>query len=99
MKPSTYLIGIPVATIAAVIAIANRQSVLFSIDPFSLRHPDANLSTRLPLFVLLLAALLLGLVLGWVSALLSARRRRRRREQKLAGSALPPAPPQSKPPA
>ena len=99
MKPSTYLIGIPVATIAAVIAIANRQSVVFSIDPFSLRHPDGNLSTSLPLFVLLLAALLLGLVLGWVSALLSLRRRRRRMEQKTAGSALPPAPPQSKPPA
>ncbi len=99
MKPSTYLIGIPVASIAAVIAIANRQSVLFSIDPFSLRHPDASLSVHLPLFVLLLAALLLGLVLGWVSTLLAARRRRRRREQKLAGSALPPVLPQSKPPA
>ena len=98
MKPSTYLIGLPVASIAAVIAVANRQSVVFSIDPFSLRHPDGNLSTRLPLFVLLLAALLLGLVLGWMSALLSARRRRRR-EQKPAGSALPPAPQQSKPPA
>lgn len=80
MKPSTYLIGIPVAIIAAVIAIANRQSVVFSIDPFSLRHPDGNLSVRLPLFVLLLAALLLGLVVGWVSMLLSARRRRRRLE-------------------
>jgi uncharacterized membrane protein len=80
VKPSTYLIGIPVAIIAAVIAIANRQSVVFSIDPFSLRHPDGNLSVRLPLFVLLLAALLLGLVVGWVSMLLSARRRRRRLE-------------------
>lgn len=80
MKPSTYLIGIPVAIIAAVIAIANRQSVVFSIDPFSLRHPDGNLSVRLPLFVLLLAALLLGLVVGWVSMLLSARHRRRRLE-------------------
>jgi uncharacterized membrane protein len=80
VKPSTYLIGIPVAIIAAVIAIANRQSVVFSIDPFSLRHPDGNLSVRLPLFVLLLAALLLGLVVGWVSMLLSARHRRRRLE-------------------
>jgi uncharacterized membrane protein len=99
VKPSTYLIGIPVATIAAVIAIANRQNVVFSIDPFSLRHPDGNLSVRLPLFVLLLAALLLGLVVGWVSALLSARRRRRRLEQKTAGAVLPAARPQSKPPA
>ncbi len=100
MKASTYLVGIPVAIIAAVIAIANRQSVVFSIDPFSLRYPNGNLSMRLPLFALLLAALLLGLVLGWLSALLSARRRRRRlqQQQKTAESVLPPAPAQSKPP-
>ncbi|MDE2465271.1 MAG: DUF1049 domain-containing protein [Alphaproteobacteria bacterium] len=99
MKASTYLIGIPVATLAAVIAIANRQSVIFSLDPFSLSHPDGNLSTRLPLFVLLLAALLLGLIIGWATALLSVRRRRRRQEQKNSTAALPPAPPGAKPPA
>ncbi len=71
MKLSTYLVGIPVVVASAVVAVANRQIVTFSLDPFSLSHPAEALSIRLPLFVLLLVTLAAGAILGGVAARLS----------------------------
>lgn len=67
MRLSTYLIGVPVVVVTAVVAVANRQMVTFSLDPFSLSHPSEALSVRMPLFVLLIAALVLGAVLGGIA--------------------------------
>ena len=77
MKLSTYLIGIPVVIVAAVIAVANRQVVTFSLDPFSLSHPAEAVSVRMPLFVLLLLTLAIGVVLGGLAAHWSRFRRNR----------------------
>lgn len=68
MRLSTYLVGVPVAVVAAVVAVANRQIVTFSLDPFSLSQPSEALSVRMPLFVLVIAALLLGAILGGIAA-------------------------------
>ena len=88
MKLSTYLVGVPVAAVSAVIAIANRQIVTVSLDPFSLSHPADALSMRMPLFVLLLLVLMLGVVLGGAAAWLSRLGRTRDKPGKPATSRL-----------
>jgi uncharacterized integral membrane protein len=56
------IIVVPVAIVAILLSVANRQSVLFSLDPFNTTAPAWSVS--LPLFVLLFAALGAGVVIG-----------------------------------
>ena len=75
MRFSTYLIGVPVVVVTAVVAVANRQIVTFSLDPSSLGQPSEALSVRMPLFVLLISALVLGAILGGIAGRWSRSRR------------------------
>ncbi len=98
MRLSTYLIGVPVVVITAVVAIANRQLVTFSLDPFSVSNPAESLSIHLPLFVLLLITLALGAAVGGLAAILSRSARDRARAKSQAKTGLPAAPDGTKPP-
>jgi predicted phage tail protein len=69
VRLSTYAVGLPAVVIAVVVAVANRQSVIFSFDPFSQASPA--LALRLPLFLLLFVVLGLGVLLGGLASLLS----------------------------
>ena len=69
MRLSTYVIGIPAVAVAVVVAVANRQSVIFSLDPFSRTSPA--LALRLPLFLLVFVVLGIGVLLGGLASLLS----------------------------
>jgi hypothetical protein len=69
VRLSTYAIGIPAVTVAVVVAVGNRQSVIFSLDPFS--QAASALAVRLPLFVLVFAVFGLGILLGGLASLLS----------------------------
>lgn len=83
MKLSTYVLLIPAVAIAAALAIANQQDVVFSLDPFSSDHPA--LAFRLPLYLLLFIILGLGVLLGGTAHALARLRSGR------GGTALPPA--------
>jgi uncharacterized integral membrane protein len=68
------------ALAVAAIAVANRKSTLLSFDPFSADHPAISL--QVPLFWIILAAALVGIMLGgWSSWLAQAPLRRTIREQ------------------
>jgi hypothetical protein len=69
VKLSTYLIGVPAVVVAAVVAVANRQHVIFSLDPFSQAAPV--FAIRVPLFVLLFLALVLGILLGGMASMVA----------------------------
>ena len=56
------LILVPLAVIIVAFAVANRQFVTVSFDPFSTAEPAAALS--LPLFLVLFAVLIVGVVIG-----------------------------------
>lgn len=57
-----FIILVPVAVVLIAIAVANRASVAFTLDPF---HPgNPGLTAHLPLFVYLFAALAIGIVVG-----------------------------------
>ncbi len=73
------LVLIPLAIVLLVFAVANRQFVTLSLDPFN--PSDPAVSVRLPLFALLIGVAVLGVIAGglatWFRQLhwrLSARR-------------------------
>src|SRR6516162_2338520 len=65
-KLIAVLILVPLAVLLVAFAVANRQSVVVSFDPFDAAHPAFALPV--PLFALLLVALLAGVLIGGVAA-------------------------------
>jgi uncharacterized integral membrane protein len=65
-KIVTTVIVIPLAVIIVAFAVANRQAITISFDPFSLANPAY--AATLPLFVVLFAAIILGVIAGGVAA-------------------------------
>ena len=61
----TYLILVALAIVAIALSVANREAVTFSLDPFGAASPRWSLTA--PLFVLLFAALALGVLAGGVA--------------------------------
>ena len=59
-----FVILFPLGVLLILISVANRQPVRFSLDPLSSQSPA--LSVELPLFVLLFAILIVGLLLGGI---------------------------------
>lgn len=83
----SWLIGLPAAIVVVALAVANRQMVAFSIDPFSTSDPV--FATEVPLFVLLLAAVFVGIVCGGIASWLSQGKwRRAAREARAEGTRL-----------
>ena len=79
------LILVPLAIVIIAFAVANRQIVTVSLDPFSAEHPAA--SVTLPLFALIIVLLIVGVVIGGIAAWLRQGRWRRtaRRLEREAG--------------
>ncbi|MCX7304025.1 MAG: LapA family protein [Hyphomicrobiales bacterium] len=53
---------VPLAIVLIALAVANRAGVAFTFDPFNPGNPA--LTWQLPLFVLLFAAMIIGMVVG-----------------------------------
>ena len=68
----SLLIGFPLGIILIAIAVSNRQPVDLILDPF--RPETPALSIELPFYIYLLAALVLGVVLGGVATWLGQSR-------------------------
>jgi uncharacterized integral membrane protein len=60
------LILVPLAVIIIAFAVANRQVVTVSLDPFGANEPAA--SVTLPLFALVILLLIIGVLIGGVAA-------------------------------
>ena len=65
-KIVTALILVPIAVVFICFAVANRQSVVVSLDPFDTAHPAVSVS--MPLFALILLLLIGGVMLGGIAA-------------------------------
>jgi uncharacterized integral membrane protein len=78
-KTVTAIIVIPLLIIVVGFAVANRQAVTVSFDPFSATQPAY--AVTLPLFVIIFVLLMLGVIVGGTAAWLrqSAWRRLARR--------------------
>jgi uncharacterized integral membrane protein len=62
----TYLIVVPLFLIFVAFAVANRHEVRVSFDPFN--SADPTLSRQMPLFVLILAVAVLGVIAGGIAS-------------------------------
>jgi uncharacterized membrane protein (DUF106 family) len=81
------LILVPLGFLVILLAIANRGVVTISFDPFS--PVDPLLSYTLPLWIALFAALVLGVIVGGVSAwLVQGKHRRLERRYKREADSL-----------
>jgi heme/copper-type cytochrome/quinol oxidase subunit 1 len=69
------IVMVPAAAVLVGLAIANRQPVTVSFDPFDSSNPD--LAVAVPLYVVGFTVLIAGVLLGGVAAWLSQRRWRR----------------------
>src|SRR5260370_1071899 len=74
-KIITALILVPFAIVFVTFAVANRQTVVVSFDPFDQVHPAFALA--LPLFALILALVIGGVMVGGVAAWLRQSKWRR----------------------
>ncbi len=74
-KIATALIIVPLAVVIVAFAVANRQVVMVSFDPFSANAPAA--AVTLPLFALIILSLIIGVVIGGSATWLGQGRRRR----------------------
>lgn len=74
-KIVTAIIVIPLALILIAFAVANRQVVTVSFDPFSAANPA--FAASLPLFILIFVLVIVGVVIGGVAAWLRQARWRR----------------------
>jgi uncharacterized integral membrane protein len=74
-KLVTALILVPLAIVLVAFAVANRQTVVVSFDPFDQAHPAFTLAV--PLFALILALVIGGVIVGGVAAWLRQSKWRR----------------------
>jgi uncharacterized integral membrane protein len=74
-KIVSALILVPLAIVLITFAVANRQIVIVSLDPFDQAHPAV--AVALPLFALILALIIGGVVVGGIAAWLKQSKWRR----------------------
>ena len=60
-----WTIGLPIAVVVVSFAVANRQWITVSFDPFSRDAPIAALD--MPLWALFFCGVFFGLIAGWVA--------------------------------
>jgi len=65
-KIVTAIIVVPLAAVLVAFAVANRQTVTVSLDPFSSAAPAY--ATTLPLFAVIFVVLIIGVLLGGAAA-------------------------------
>ncbi len=73
------LLLLPVAILVVLLAVANRAPVQLSLDPFSQEAPE--FATQAPLFAVIFASVMLGVVIGGIATWLAQGKHRRARRQ------------------
>ncbi len=60
-----WAIGLPIAILVIAFAVANRQWITVSLDPFSRDAPFASID--IPLWTLFFCGIFFGLIAGWIA--------------------------------
>ena len=90
MKFLRWLLLVPVALFAILLAIANRQSVTFSLDPFDPVTPA--LGVTMPLALIVIIAMLIGILIGGAASWRQARVKAARRHTPIVPPSSTPTP-------
>jgi hypothetical protein len=87
MKPSTLFVLVPVVVLAALFAVANRGEVIVRLDPFA--RGGTALAIAMPMYLLVFATLLVGVLMGGATVALGrGLKRRNRLKTKEIGDAI-----------
>jgi uncharacterized integral membrane protein len=73
------LILLPIAIVVVLLAVANRAPVTLSLDPFSQEAPE--FSMQMPLFAVIFAAVMVGVVIGGTATWLAQGKYRKERRR------------------
>lgn len=65
----TWLVALPFGAVVVALSVTNRKPVTVALDPF--RPEDPAFAVDVPLFALVLGALVLGIVLGGITVWLN----------------------------
>lgn len=76
VKLLRWIVLPPIVLLAMALAVANRASVTFSLDPFDPVSPAIGL--EVPLFLIVLVSVLAGILIGGMGAWAQAKRKARR---------------------
>ncbi|MDP2124001.1 MAG: DUF1049 domain-containing protein [Parvibaculum sp.] len=87
MKLLRWILLPPVVLLAMALAVANRSSVTFSLDPFNPESPA--LGVDIPLFLIVLVSVLVGILAGGFGAWAQARRKAARSKGAAPVNGLP----------
>lgn len=71
-----WVIGLPLALLVIGFAVANRQNVVLSFNPF--RQGDGMAALSLPLWLLFFVGIVVGVVVGWLACWLAQGKHRKR---------------------
>ena len=74
-KIVTWIVLVPLAALIIAFAVANRQAVMVSFDPFSSASPAY--AATLPLFAIIFAVLIVGVIIGGIAAWIGQHKWRR----------------------
>lgn len=81
------VILVPLAVILIALAVANREMVAFTVDPFNPGNP--SLTVTLPFFIFLFLALGLGMIVGGIATWIrQGRYRKLARQRRLEAEGL-----------
>jgi uncharacterized integral membrane protein len=61
-KVLAWIVLVPIAVLALIFAVANRQLVTISVDPFSVENPAY--AVQVPAFLVIFISLIVGVILG-----------------------------------
>jgi uncharacterized integral membrane protein len=79
-----WIVGVPIALIVIGFAVANRQWIEVSFDPFSRQAPFAAIA--MPLWALLFCGLFLGALAGWIACWFAQKKWRKAAREERAQS-------------
>jgi uncharacterized integral membrane protein len=82
MRFSTLCVAVIVGAVTAILAVANRQEVVFKLDPFAAN--DSAVAFVMPLFLLVFLSFVFGVLVG--AATIALRRGRNIRNKRLAAA-------------
>ncbi len=83
MKILGWIIGVPIALLLVMLAVANRDMVTLSLDPIG---GDISLPLYLVIFLAFLLGLICGGLLTWASGVKRRMRKRREEREKAAAA-------------
>jgi len=90
MKILWWIIGVPIALLLVMLAVANRDLVSLSLDPLG---GSVTLPLYIVIFVTFLAGLICGGILTWASGLRRRARKRKAEREKALGEPTEPTMP------